>query len=71
MKRSIEWYEECLKNSRDTEERMRRNHEEQRLAIDRLIDGNNRLSAQIVEAKRRGLKAFDERRFMVKKGGAK
>ena len=60
---SIEWHEECLKNSLDAEMRYKAAAEQAFDTFQRCKRENHKLSMQIARAKRLGKKKFDAEKF--------
>ena len=67
MKRPIEWHEECLRNSIISQEQRKAQLESIKKEVERGEKIITFHKVQILEAKRRGLTAFDGTKLMVRK----
>jgi hypothetical protein len=64
MKKSIEWYEQALKNHKLSLDRKYKQLDEDTQELERSRDLYVHNMTKLIEAKRRGLKEYDDTRFM-------
>lgn len=68
-KKPIEWHEECLKDSTDTERRLREELDSLKEEVERICEENAFKTYQILLAKSMGKTEFDGEKFGIKRFG--